>query len=290
MKKTLIAFLLIGLTSLNLLAKGDLLQEGVEDGKWTMDLEAAKAYAKKTGKPLLLNFTGSDWCHWCIKMEEQVFAKAKWSAFAKDNLVQVFIDFPQDKSLVPEKYVARNQQLQQVYGVKGYPTYILLDGKSGEKLGQLGASKDATAEKFILQVKELSRYTAQNLEKLVASLSGDEKERLKSLADSLSKNEAALVQLDLDYTKKKVALESKLRTAKNEIRSFQEFSRLKAEGYSDERAKAYLKILDKQAKVQAELAAWLAKKPARNEENMKAFEAFNSTLKELASELESFSK
>ena len=61
----------------------------------------------------MLNFTGSDWCGWCKLMDKEVFAKDEWKTFAAENVVLVTLDFPKDKSIVPEKYVARNKELQE---------------------------------------------------------------------------------------------------------------------------------------------------------------------------------
>ena len=133
-------------------------------GVWTQDFDAAKELAKEKGLPLFLNFTGSDWCGWCIMMDRQVFATTEWKRFAKDNLVLVTIDFPQNKSLVPANYVARNQALQKTHGVSGYPTYILLSSDGQRKLGRLGASRDVTPQKFIDSVKKVTK--SEQIEKL----------------------------------------------------------------------------------------------------------------------------
>lgn len=129
--------------------------DGARVGVWTQDYDAAVALAKTNNLPLLLNFTGSDWCGWCKLMDRQVFSKAEWEKWAKENIVLAFIDFPRKKSLVPEKYVARNERLSEKYGIEGFPTYVLVDPESGAAVGTLGASRDATPEKFITGLEEL---------------------------------------------------------------------------------------------------------------------------------------
>ena len=128
----------------------------VSVGVWTQDFDAAKELAKEKGLPMFLNFTGSDWCGWCKLMDSQVFSKTEWKNYAKTNLVLVTIDFPQNKSLVPSKYVSRNQSLQTQYKVRGYPTYIIINPHDQKVLGQLGASRDATPQQFIRDVKKIT--------------------------------------------------------------------------------------------------------------------------------------
>ena len=126
--------------------------DGARIGVWTQDYDAAVALAKTNNLPLMLNFTGSDWCGWCKLMHRQVFSQEEWKAWAATNLVLVTIDFPSDESLVPEAYRDRNLKLQEQYGVQGYPTYVLLT-PAGEEFARLGASRDATPASFIAEVK-----------------------------------------------------------------------------------------------------------------------------------------
>lgn len=126
--------------------------EGAVLGQWTMDSEAALALAKKEGKPVFVNFTGSDWCGWCKLMDRRVFSLDAWKAYAKDALVLLWVDFPRDKALVPEAIVPKNKALAEKFGVQGYPTYVILSPE-GQELGRLGADQGATPEKFIEQLK-----------------------------------------------------------------------------------------------------------------------------------------
>lgn len=126
--------------------------EGAVLGQWTMDGEAALALAKKEGKPVFINFTGSDWCGWCKLMDRRVFSKDAWKAYAKDTLVLLWVDFPRNKALVPEALVPKNKALAEKYGVQGFPTYVILSPE-GQELGRLGADQEASPEKFIEQTK-----------------------------------------------------------------------------------------------------------------------------------------
>ena len=136
---------------------------GAEVGKWTMDYEAAKKLAGEKKLPMLLNFTGSDWCHWCILMDKNVFAGEAWKEYAADNVVLVTLDFPRDPLAIPKEYSTRNAKLQQEMGVRGYPSYILLDSDAQTVLGQLGAGQDKTPESFVKEVKGVIRFSESSI-------------------------------------------------------------------------------------------------------------------------------
>jgi len=103
---------------------------------WQTDLRAARAQAQREGKAILVNFTGSDWCGWCIKLKKEVFDKPHFRGYAKDNLVLVEIDFPR-KKLQSIKKRKQNEALASKYGVRGYPTILILDA-NGTEIGKTG--------------------------------------------------------------------------------------------------------------------------------------------------------
>ena len=152
--------------------------EGAQPGEWTMDVAAAKTLAAEKNLPLLLNFTGSDWCGWCKIMERQVFSQEAWKAYAKEHFVLVWIDFPKDKSLVPEAFVERNQQLSREFDVGGYPTYILLDPDGQTRLGQAGASREATPESFIENLETLVLASDKSVAALKENMADEQKAEL----------------------------------------------------------------------------------------------------------------
>lgn len=165
--------------------------EGAKIGQWTMDYTAALAEAKKSELPLLLNFTGSDWCGWCKLMDKNVFSQKEWQDYAAKNMVLVTLDSPRDKSIVPEKYVSRNVELKQKFGVEGYPTYIVLDYDGQTTLGQLGASRETTSTSFIGEVLSALK-TGQSSLKAYAIAHPDKIEALKAAIQALKSNKKAL--------------------------------------------------------------------------------------------------
>jgi protein disulfide-isomerase len=121
---------------------------------WDDDYEKALAKAKTEKKMVLLDFTGSDWCGWCMKLDKEVFSKKEFKDYAKDNLVLVEVDFPQAKRL-PKKTQEQNEKLQKEHSVRGYPTIIVLDS-DGKKVGQLGYMEGGP-NPFIAKLDELKK-------------------------------------------------------------------------------------------------------------------------------------
>ena len=106
-----------------------------KDG-WSEDYDKALAQAKADKKLVLLDFTGSDWCGWCIKLDKEVFSQAEFAEYAKKNLVLVELDYPRSKEQSKE-IKAQNAKLQGEYKIQGYPTIIVLNSE-GKKVGELG--------------------------------------------------------------------------------------------------------------------------------------------------------
>lgn len=93
---------------------------------WHVLLDKAFEESKKTGKPIMANFTGSDWCGWCKRLDKSVFHQPGFDKWAKDNVVLLELDFPR-RFKVPPAVAQQNRGLQQSFGVRGYPTVWLFD-------------------------------------------------------------------------------------------------------------------------------------------------------------------
>jgi protein disulfide-isomerase len=119
-----------------LFAAAILCRAGAAELNWLTDVDKAKAQAKADKKLVMLDFTGSDWCGWCIKLNKEVFSQPEFAKYAKDNLVLVEVDFPREKKQTEEVKKA-NQALQEKYKIEGYPTIIVLNS-DGEKVGETG--------------------------------------------------------------------------------------------------------------------------------------------------------
>ena len=119
---------------------------------WETDFKKASAAAKKSGKYMLVDFTGSDWCGWCIKLDKEVFDKKEFKKYAKANLVTVKLDFPRRKKL-SKKLQKQNNELMKKYGVRGFPTILILNSK-GEQVAKTGYQAGGP-EKYVEHLKKI---------------------------------------------------------------------------------------------------------------------------------------
>jgi thioredoxin-related protein len=119
---------------------------------WSTDYAAAVAQAATDKKPVLLEFTGSDWCPPCMKQNKNVFEQPVFASFAKGNLVLVKLDFPRRQEQAPE-IAARNRALAEQYGVSGFPTVVLLSAE-GKELARTSGYGGGGPDEFIAWVKK----------------------------------------------------------------------------------------------------------------------------------------
>ena len=184
-KHTLAAFVALMIAALPALAAP----------KWYTDLDEAKAVAVKENKPLLVDFTGSDWCGYCIKLHAEVFDKPEFEAFAK-NYVLVELDFPSKKPQ-PAEEKAKNKATQTKFGVSGFPTVLLIDAKSGEAYGRQSGYGPGTGPKAYIEKLSAFKNTAEGRAALVAESKKASEASAKRAAQG-AKLRAAIEAKDFD--------------------------------------------------------------------------------------------
>ncbi len=110
---------------------------------WLTSFDQAKAESKKSGKPILMDFTGSDWCIWCQKLKQEVFSTPEFTAWATKNVVLLELDYPR-KAPQAESVKKQNTELAEKYNIEGYPTVLFVNA-DGKVLGQSGYEKGGPA-------------------------------------------------------------------------------------------------------------------------------------------------
>ncbi len=148
MKKFTVVFfilILISFLSVNNTAKSNKAQ-------WNNNLEEAVKIAKDQKKAILINFTGSDWCKWCKKLDAEVFSQNEFISYANKNLVLVKIDFPQYKEL-DESTKTYNQELAKMFKVQGFPTIVVIN--KNQQLAAFTGYQQGGAENYVKYLKSV---------------------------------------------------------------------------------------------------------------------------------------
>lgn len=123
------------------------------EATWLHDFDAAKKQAKAENKPIFINFTGSDWCGWCIRIEKEIFSKKEFQDYAKDHLVLMEVDFPKKKKQSAE-VKAQNKKLDKEFKIEGYPTLFLLNAEGKKESEDIGY-REGGAEAYVKHLKSL---------------------------------------------------------------------------------------------------------------------------------------
>ena len=119
---------------------------------WNTDFKTAQKTAAEKKLPMYVLFTGSDWCPYCVQLEKKVLKDSSFQKFAEKNVVLLYLDFPRKKQL-DAKLTAQNKKLAVKYGVRGYPTSLLLNAR-GETIGKVTARN---ARGYIRDIEQLAK-------------------------------------------------------------------------------------------------------------------------------------
>jgi thioredoxin-related protein len=167
-----------------------------EEG-WLTSLEKAKEQAVKEEKDILVDFTGSDWCGWCIKLNKEVFSTEAWKQAYPKKYVMVIVDFPRTKALSDEQK-AYNEKLGMAFGVEGYPTIFLLDsvGKAYAKTGYQAGG----ATGYLQHLEELGKQKKERdtlLQQAKETAADKKLELLDKLLNAMESWEVSFAYLEL---------------------------------------------------------------------------------------------
>lgn len=121
---------------------------------WEQDYDQALKKSKSENKCILIDFSGSDWCGWCIRLDKEVFATKEFQEFAKKNLVCYLADFPRKKSIISVKQQKANNKLKATFQPRGFPTVYILDPQ-GKQIAQTGYKKGGPKA----YIKHLKQWT-----------------------------------------------------------------------------------------------------------------------------------
>jgi len=141
-----------------------------EAGIWTTYSQAALDKANAENKNILLDFTGSDWCGWCVRLDKEVFEQPEFIDYAKESLICIKVDFPRRKQIDPEQAKV-NKELSKKMGVRGYPTILILN-PDGKVVGKTGYKRGG-AVPYVDHIKEMINPKEDESSSSVETVSGN---------------------------------------------------------------------------------------------------------------------
>lgn len=127
--------------------------------KWYTNYEEALKQARSASQPVLLFFTGSDWCSWCNKIDEEVFNTKEFADGVGNKFVFVKLDMPLYSAQDPQ-IKAQNKQLQQKFEVRSFPSVIIYDAQQNQQIGVTGYRAGGGKQYASHLSKMLSDYAA----------------------------------------------------------------------------------------------------------------------------------
>lgn len=132
-----------------------------DGGDWHEHYESALRQAATEDKPVFAVFTGSDWCSWCMKYEKEILSQDPFKAFAREHLVLLMLDYPSKSVRQPDWLVEQNRRLKERYGIRGYPTAVLLSAQ-GEVIATSGYLPGG-ATSYVAHLRGLLRMPPQGM-------------------------------------------------------------------------------------------------------------------------------
>ena len=249
---------------------------------------------------MLVDFSGSDWCGWCKKLDTEVFAQPEFLKGVKKDFVLVMVDSPKDKALLSEKATKQNPELVKKYGISGYPTVLIMDA-AGEVLEKTGY-RDGGAKAYVKYLKDVRKYTRVivDMKRDIAALPEGDPTRLAKIDAAFAssdkeiqrKNESYIVELLQNDPKGKYAakypfvkyclpLEKRFQETCNELQSrfYKKIAQAAKNGQklSSETREAVMAEVDAEAielfgNVQKEIAAAKASAPKNAKKDIAALE------------------
>jgi thiol-disulfide isomerase/thioredoxin len=127
---------------------------GASYGSFTNYDEALDA-ARKANVPMLILFTGSDWCPYCQKLEQEVLSTSDFTKYVSSHYVFLTIDDLRNTP-VPDTLETKIKQLEQKYNVTGFPTLMVVTDDEKEKGREEGYDPGSGPVSVIGQLNQIA--------------------------------------------------------------------------------------------------------------------------------------
>lgn len=151
---------------------------------WETDWNKALEKAGKSGQPVLVDFTGSDWCPGCIYLRTNIFDTEDFAKYAEDNnFMLVELDFPRKEGKMPPEQLKFHEELMRRYGISVFPTVLLMEGNGAPYAKIVGPSR--TAQEYLEKLEAAGEARMKLKEAVAAARALEGKEKLEKLVQAL---------------------------------------------------------------------------------------------------------
>lgn len=250
---------------------------GAKVGVWTTDYPAALKLAEETKLPILLNFTGSDWCKYCKLLVRDVFSQKDWQDWIADKMILVYLDFPRNQELISEDLLKQNSELRERYQVEAFPTLLVLED-NGSPLGLVELRDDNSPQTVKRNLKLIFRRRQTVIKQMISSLPDDARPAIEAIYEKITADKQKIS----DLAKKHDEEMRKLQQGLIEMSEKTETALLQAilQQRTPELQKKYAEAKKLMEELSEQMNEWLAKEPEQNEQNMLIYKNFQKQLQE----------
>ncbi len=258
--------------------------KGVTPGSWTIDYEAACAYAKEHKLPILLYFCRSDASQECQALGRDVFLKDEWREFALTHLVLVYVDFPSqppeeisDDPAAQEQMMRQNVMLNQQYGVQGVPALLMVEA-DGTPVGEVSTEGNgAPLAGVVRNVRRALRQREAYFESLLAKMPEEQAAPIRAKRERMNELQAESEKIRLEASRRLQELAVEAGTLRPEIETAA-IDWLMAERRTPEVRAKYAAAKAALDRVEGELKKWLEGNPPQSSENNAIYANFQEEL------------
>lgn len=122
----------------------------IQAQQWQDTFDGAVKLANEEDKPIVLVFSGSDWCPPCIRLKRNILDSEDFKKYASANYVLYNADFPKKKkNQLQEDKLNSNKSLAEQYNPKGHFPLVVVMDKQKSVLGKTGFNRKNSPQEYI---------------------------------------------------------------------------------------------------------------------------------------------
>ncbi len=255
----------------------EIARSGAQIGAWTTDYQAALKLAAEKKVPIILDFTGSDWCKYCKLLIRDVFNQKEWQDWVADKFILVYIDFPRNPELLSEDLLKQNSELREKFGVEGFPTLLVLEDDASP-LGIVLMRDDNSVLTVKRNLKSLIRRRKSVVQQTISALPEAKRIEVQALYDTINRDQQTMTDMAKKYEEDIKKLEAGLRemSEKTEQAILENILSQR----TPEQQKIYAEAKKQMEELRQQLNDWLKNSPEESQQNMLLYKNFQRQLQE----------